>query len=68
MKESGVARKLVRPMQDMYKSSMTDVRCAVGVTDGFKLEEGLHQGSTLSPLKTLMKTWRGGGMCWKEEE
>ena len=27
---------------------MTEVRCAVGVTDGFKVEVGLHQRSALS--------------------
>lgn len=31
--------------QDMYDSSMAAARCAVGLTDGFKLEVGPHQGS-----------------------
>ena len=29
---------------------MTVVRCAVGVTDGFKLEVRLHQGLALNPF------------------
>ena len=32
----------------MYESSMTVVRCAVGVMDGFKVEVGTHQGFALS--------------------
>lgn len=31
-------------LQDMYEGSVTAVRCAVGVTDGFTVEVGLHQG------------------------
>ena len=32
-------------VQDMYESCKTMVRCAVGVTEKFKVEVGLHQGS-----------------------
>ena len=39
MRESGAAGKFVRLVQDMYESSITVVRCTVGVTDGFKVEE-----------------------------
>ena len=34
-------------MQDMYEDRVTEMRCAVRMTDGFKVV-GLHQGSTLS--------------------
>ncbi|XP_065671877.1 uncharacterized protein LOC136089732 [Hydra vulgaris] len=34
----------------MYENSVTAVRCAVGMTDRFKVEVGLHQGSALSPF------------------
>ena len=34
--------------QDMYGSCKTVVRCAMGVTEEFKVEVGLHQGSALS--------------------
>ena len=44
--------------QDMYDSRMTVVRCAVGVTDGFKVEVGLHQGSALKPFLFAMVTDR----------
>ncbi|KAK3546869.1 hypothetical protein QTP86_003765 [Hemibagrus guttatus] len=50
MRKSGVAEKYVRVVQDMYERSRTVVRCAVGQTEEFKVEVGLHQGSALSPL------------------
>ncbi|KAK3547776.1 hypothetical protein QTP86_029920 [Hemibagrus guttatus] len=48
MRKSGVAEKYVRVVQDMYEMSRTVVRCAVGQTEEFKVEVGLHQGSALS--------------------
>ncbi|KAK3574862.1 hypothetical protein QTP86_018329 [Hemibagrus guttatus] len=50
MRKSGVAEKYVRVVQDMYERSRTVVRCAVGQTEAFKVEVGLHQGSALSPF------------------
>ncbi|KAK3568517.1 hypothetical protein QTP86_008630 [Hemibagrus guttatus] len=50
MRTSGVAEKYVRVVQDMYERSRTVVRCAVGQTEEFKVEVGLHQGSALSPF------------------
>ncbi|KAK3509068.1 hypothetical protein QTP70_020206 [Hemibagrus guttatus] len=50
MRRSGVAEKYVRVVQDMYERSRTVVRCAVGQTEEFKVEVGLHQGSALSPF------------------
>ncbi|KAK3563426.1 hypothetical protein QTP86_028163, partial [Hemibagrus guttatus] len=46
----GVAEKYVRVVQDMYERSRTVVRCAVGQTEEFNVEVGLHQGSALSPF------------------
>ncbi|XP_078802158.1 uncharacterized protein LOC144991892 [Oryzias latipes] len=54
MRSSGVAEKYVRVVQDMYERSMTVVRCAVGQTEEFKVEVGLHQGSALSPFLFAM--------------
>ncbi|KAK3545176.1 hypothetical protein QTP70_001775 [Hemibagrus guttatus] len=101
MRKSGVAEKYVRVVQDMYERSRTVVRCAVGQTEEFKVEVGLHLGSALSPFLFAMvmdqlseevrqespwtmmfaddivvcsesggwrKTWRGGGLRWREEE
>ncbi|KAK3529268.1 hypothetical protein QTP70_022984 [Hemibagrus guttatus] len=44
MRKSGVAEKYVRVVQDMYERSRTVVRCAVGQTEEFNVEVGLHQG------------------------
>ncbi|KAK3559452.1 hypothetical protein QTP86_013634, partial [Hemibagrus guttatus] len=54
MRKSGVAEKYVRVVQDMYERSRTVVRCAVGQTEEFKVEVGLHQGSALSPFLCAM--------------
>ncbi|KAK3571803.1 hypothetical protein QTP86_020595 [Hemibagrus guttatus] len=54
MRKSGVAEKYVRVVQDMYERSRTVVRCAVGQTEEFKVEVGLHQGSSLSPFLFAM--------------
>ncbi|KAK3532820.1 hypothetical protein QTP86_032105 [Hemibagrus guttatus] len=54
MRKSGVAEKYVRVMQDMYERSRTVVRCAVGQTEEFKVEVGLHHGSALSPFLFAM--------------
>ena len=42
MRESQVTEKYVKVVQDMYEDSMTTVRCAVGITEGFRVEVGLH--------------------------
>ncbi|KAK3507426.1 hypothetical protein QTP70_020625, partial [Hemibagrus guttatus] len=55
MRKSGVAEKYgIRVVQDMYERSRTVVRCAVGQTEEFKVEVGLHQGSALSPFLFAM--------------
>ncbi|KAK3552816.1 hypothetical protein QTP86_022562, partial [Hemibagrus guttatus] len=50
MRKSGVAEKYVRVVQDMYERSRTVVKCAVGQTEEFNVEVGLHQGSAPSPF------------------
>ena len=54
MRKSGLAEKYVRTVQDMYADSTTAVKCAVGVTEGFEVKAGLHQGSALSPCLFAM--------------
>ncbi|KAK3571395.1 hypothetical protein QTP86_010707 [Hemibagrus guttatus] len=63
MRKSGVAEKYVRVVQDMYERSRTVVRCAVGQTEEFNVEVGLHQGSALSPFLfaiVMDQLFRGG--------
>ena len=42
----------------MYDGSTTAVMCAVGVTEGFEVKVGLHQGSAFSPCLFAMVTDR----------
>ena len=46
--------KHVRQVHGMKKSRMTVVRCAIVVTDGFKVEVGLHQGLATSSFLFAM--------------
>ena len=50
MRKSGIVKKYVQLVQDMYEGSETVVRCAVGTIESFKVKVGLHQGSALSPF------------------
>ncbi|KAK3565305.1 hypothetical protein QTP86_005483 [Hemibagrus guttatus] len=54
MRKSGVAEKYVRLVQDMYERSRTVLRCAVGQTEEFKVEVGLHHGLEMSPFMFAM--------------
>ena len=54
MRKLQVVEKYVKVVQDIYEDSVTTVRCAVGMTEGLKVEVGLHQGSTLSPFLFAM--------------
>ena len=44
-----VSMSYVRAIHDMYSRSTTFVRTAIGDTEDFLVEIGLHQGSSLSP-------------------
>ena len=61
MRKSGMVEKYVRVVQNMYEGSVTVVKCAVGVTDGFKVELGLHEGSGLRIRSEPFHVCNGGG-------
>ena len=50
LRASGVPECYVNAVQDMYDGCLTAVKSTVGVTEYFKVEVGLHQGSALSPF------------------
>ena len=50
MRKSEMAKNRVQLVQDMYEGSETVVSCAIGTTESFKVNVGLHQGSALSPF------------------
>ena len=50
MRKSRMAEKYVRLVQGMYEESETVMRYAVGTIKSFKVKDGLHQESTLSPF------------------
>ena len=50
LREKMVPEKYVRVIQEMYQNVYTRVRSSVGVTEGFEVRVGLHQGSALSPF------------------
>ncbi len=49
-KERSARRIYVNIVQDMYRSSKTQVVTQKGEIEYFPIEVGLHQGSALSPL------------------
>ena len=54
MRKTGIVKKYVQLVQDMYEGSETVVRCAAGTTKSFKVKVGLHQGSALSQFLFAM--------------
>jgi len=50
LRERNVPGKYVRIIRETYVDATTRVRSTVGVTDSFRVQVGLHQGSALSPF------------------
>ena len=50
LREKMVPEKYVRLIQEMYRNVSTRVRSSIGLTEGFEVNVGLHQGSALSPF------------------
>ena len=54
LRKKGVPEEYVNIVQDMYRSSKTQVVTQKGKTEYFPIEVGLHQGSALSPLSFII--------------
>jgi len=50
LEKEGVSPLYIRVIKDMYEGGRTSVRTPGGVTNGFFIGMGLHQGSALSPF------------------
>ena len=50
LRKKGVPEEYVKIVQDMYRSSMTQLVIQKGETEYFAIEVGWHQGSAVSPL------------------
>ena len=50
LREKEVPEKYIETIKDMYDNSLTVIRTAVGETEPFNVNVGVHQGSALSPL------------------
>ena len=50
LRKKGVPEEYVKIVQEMYRSSKTQVVTQKSETEYFPIEVGLHQGSALSPL------------------
>ena len=54
LRKKGVPEEYVKIVQDMYRSSKTQVVTQKGETEYFPKEVGIHQGSALSPLMFII--------------
>lgn len=50
LREVGVEEWLIKVIQAMYEGATTAVKTMGGVSQGFEVKVGVHQGSVLSPL------------------
>ncbi|XP_037794149.1 uncharacterized protein LOC119589626 [Penaeus monodon] len=67
MRKSSIPEVLLNVVQDVYNECMTAVRSAVGTTEGFKVEVGLHQGVSLFLFSVIMdklNDWLKKGASW----
>ena len=50
LRKKNIPEAYITIIQDMYKATKTRVKTRCGLTQYFNIEDGLHQGSILSPL------------------
>lgn len=50
LRDQKVPEAYIRVVEDMYRDSVTKIRCLAGTTENFPITVGVHQGSVLSPL------------------
>ena len=50
LRKRGVNERLVRAVMRLYEGAKTKVKVGGGMSDGFSVEVGVHQGSVLSPF------------------
>ena len=50
LRKRGVNERLVRAVMRLYEGAKTKVKVGNGMSDGFSVEVGVHQGSVLSPF------------------
>ena len=50
LRKRGVNERLVKAVMRLYEGAMTKVKVGGGMSDGFSVEVGVHQGSVLSPF------------------
>ena len=54
LRKKNIPEAYITMIQDMYKATKTRVKTRCGLTQYFNIEVGLHQGSTLSPLRFII--------------
>ena len=54
LRRKGISEKLVRVIRSMYDGAVTTVRSGRGKTLAFEIKVGIHQGSCISPLLSII--------------
>ena len=54
LRQKNIPEAYITTIQDMHKATKTRIKTLCGLTQYFNIEVGLHQGSTLSPLRFII--------------
>ena len=55
IRKKEVPEVMVKAVMSLYNGAMTKVKVGSGLSDEFSVNDGVHQGSLLSPL--LLRLW-----------